>query len=49
MRKKGPEQVPLAPDMRRLLAEYYAADIARLSGLMPDLDTGLWRSASRAA
>jgi hypothetical protein len=49
MRKKGPEQVPLAADMRRLLAEYYAADIARLGDFMPDLDTGLWRSAFASA
>jgi hypothetical protein len=49
MRKKGPEPVPLAADMRRLLAEYYAADIARLGELMPDLDTGLWRSAFASA
>ena len=36
--------VPLADEMRRLLADYYAADVARLAELMPDLDVALWKS-----
>ena len=43
-RKKASEHVPLTAQMRRLLAEYYRADVARLGELMPDLDPGLWKS-----
>ena len=37
-RKKAATHAALAEDMRRLLADYYAADVARLAELMPDLD-----------
>jgi Sulfotransferase domain len=43
-RKKAATHVDLADDVRRLLADYYAADVARLAELMPDLDVALWRS-----
>ena len=33
--------------MRRFLADYYAADVARLRELMPDLDVSLWPSQRR--
>ena len=42
-RKKATEHVPLAPELRRLLGEYYAADVAELRTLMPDLDLALWK------
>jgi hypothetical protein len=43
-RKKAAARVDLSADMRRLLASYYAEDVARLAELMPDLDLALWRS-----
>jgi hypothetical protein len=43
-RKKATTRVDVAPEMRRLLAEYYATDVERLEQLMPDLDRTLWRS-----
>ena len=43
-RKKATEHLPLAPELRRLLGEYYAADVAELRTLMPDLDLALWKS-----
>jgi hypothetical protein len=41
-RKKSSEHVSLAPELRQLLVEYYAADVAELRTLMPDLDLALW-------
>jgi hypothetical protein len=43
-RKKASEHAPLAPELRRLLVEYYASDVAGLQALMPDLDLSLWRN-----
>ena len=43
-RRKASERVALPPEMGRLLAGYYAADVARLGELMPDLDLSLWKS-----
>ena len=35
--------------MRRLLAEFYAADVVRLKELAPDLDLSLWPGLTREA
>jgi hypothetical protein len=43
-RKKATAHVQIPDEMRRLLADYYAADVARLMELMPDLDRSLWKS-----
>ena len=43
-RKKAKEHVTLSPEARAWLADYYAADVARLRELMPDLDVSLWKS-----
>ena len=43
-RKKSTEHVPLAAELRRLLVDYYAADVAALRKLMPDLDLALWKN-----
>jgi hypothetical protein len=48
-RKKSGVHVPVAPEIRDVLADYYAADVARLAELMPDLDTSLWPSVTRRA
>jgi hypothetical protein len=40
-----PEREPLAPATRARLVDLYAADVAALVGLVPDLDLGLWPSA----
>jgi len=45
-RKKAPDRVLLAPQLRRLMADYYRADAIRLAEIMPDLDLGLWRNLS---
>jgi hypothetical protein len=37
-----PARDPLAPSTRRRLVELYAADVAALADLLPDLDLGLW-------
>ena len=43
-RKKATEHPPLAPELRRLLVEYFATDVAELRTLMPDLDLALWKN-----
>lgn len=42
-RKKASEHAPLTAEMRRLMTEYYRADVARLGELMADLDVDLWK------
>jgi hypothetical protein len=42
-RKKASEHAPLAPELRRLLVDYYASDVKALQALMPDLDPALWK------
>jgi hypothetical protein len=42
-RKKSSDHVSLAPELRRLLVDYYADDVAALRALMPDLDLSLWK------
>ena len=41
--RRPPSTLPLAPELRRLLVDYYAADVAELRTLMPDLDLALWK------
>ena len=48
-RKKAGQHLPVPDEMRRVLAEYYAVDVARLAEMMPDLDVGLWKSLTREA
>jgi hypothetical protein len=36
------DKLDLAPQRRELLVEAYRADVARLSGMVPDLDLSLW-------
>jgi hypothetical protein len=43
-RKKAPDHVTVAPQIRRLLASYFSDDVARLQEFMPDLDVSLWKS-----
>jgi hypothetical protein len=43
-RKKSASRPSVPPAMRRLLAQHYAADAARLQELEPDLDLSLWES-----
>lgn len=45
-RKKSSEHAPLPPEMRRVLAAYYAADVSHLREIMPDLEPSLWKSLS---
>lgn len=47
-RKKSVERPPVPPDMRRLLAEYYRADVARLLELEPGLHVSLWKNLATA-
>jgi hypothetical protein len=42
-RKKASEHAPLAPELRRLLVQYYASDVAELQVIMADLDLALWK------
>ena len=48
-RKKATGHVVVPPEMRALLAAHFAADVARLTELMPDLDVSLWKSYSEGA
>ena len=43
-RKKSASRPPVPPEMRRLLADLYAADVVRLVELEPALDLSLWPS-----
>ena len=47
-RKKSAQRPDVPPAMRALLADFYAADVARLKELAPDLDLLMWSGFSES-